>query len=383
MSQIKPIKFGDREIGGDNPPYIIAEIGSNHNGDMELAKKLIDSAKENGADAVKFQSWDNKTLVSKAEYERNIDYGDTPEDKHKHFGTLKEMIEEYYLREEQHYELANYCKQIGITFASSPFSEKEVDLLVKIGVPFLKVASMDVTNLPFLSYVGKQGLPVILSTGMSTLAEIDDAYQALLKAGCNDIVLLHCISIYPPKMADIHLNNIPMLEQAFETPVGFSDHSIGTEVPKIAMAMGACVIEKHFTLDKEMAGWDHTISANPAELNVMSQDANKSRAELQKEIENNPDLETIRGQYKRTVSQAEMDKRIKFCRCIVAKTNLKAGHIITAADLDYKRPGNKISPNESKYIIGRELLVDVEEDQEFEWDNFGALKQPNEMKKVA
>jgi N,N'-diacetyllegionaminate synthase len=370
---MKHINFYEKIIGSGHQPYIIAEIGSNHNGDMDIARKLVDAASACGAHAVKFQSWDPASLVSKAEYNRNQNYGNSEADKHRHFGTLEEMIKTYYLRPEQHYELAAYCKTKNIHFSSSAFSKKEVDLLKDVGVPFIKVASMDTTTPPLLDYIGRQGLPVILSTGMSTLGEIETAWNVLRQAGCKDIALLHCVSIYPTPLEDIHLRNIEALSLVFDVPVGFSDHSMGTDVPLMAMGLGACIIEKHFTLDKTMQGWDHWISADPAEMAVLGRAATKPAAALLSEVQKLPHFELIAGSTVRTVSAAEIKKRDAFRRCIVARTALKAGHVISENDLDYKRPGNKISPTEMPYIIGRELLCDVEADHEFEWTNFGKL----------
>lgn len=256
-----------KEVFNFCEPYIIAEIGANHNGDMDLAKKMIDSAVECGCDAVKFQSWTPDSLIAKEEYDRNQSYDDSPK---KHFGSLKEMVEKYYLRDEQHFELKEYCESKGVDFCSSPFSNKEVDLLVSLGVPFLKIASMDINNIPFLKYAAKTMKPIVVSTGMSTLSEIEIAVKTIQEEGNSNIVLLHCISIYPPKDKDIHLRNITMLQQAFNLPVGFSDHSFGASIPLASVALGACIIEKHYTLDKDLPGWDHEISANPDEMKTIS-----------------------------------------------------------------------------------------------------------------
>ncbi|HEY3389501.1 MAG TPA: N-acetylneuraminate synthase family protein, partial [Prolixibacteraceae bacterium] len=216
------------ELKNFGKPFIIAEIGSNHNGDMQLAKKIIDAAKLCGCEAVKFQSFNDKSLICKAEYEANTKYNDSAK---KHFGSLEEMVRKYYLREEQHFELKEYCDKIGIIFSSSPFSNAEVDLLIKLDVPYIKVASMDINNYPLLRYIASTMKPILLSTGMATLAEIDNAVHIIEKEGNSQIVLLHCISIYPPAYEDIHLHNITMLQQTFPYPIGFSDHSIGTHIP--------------------------------------------------------------------------------------------------------------------------------------------------------
>lgn len=334
-------------------PYIIAEIGANHNGDMELAKKMIDSAVACGCDAVKFQSWTPQSLIAKEEYDRNQSYDDSAK---KHFGSLKEMVEKYYLRDDQHAELREYCEGKGVDFCSSPFSNKEVDMLVKLDVPFLKIASMDITNIPFLKYAAKTMKPLVVSTGMSTLAEIETAVKTIQAEGNNQLVLLHCISIYPPKDQDIHLRNITMLQQTFDLPIGFSDHSFGASIPLASVVLGACIIEKHFTLDKDLPGWDHEISANPEEMKTICQDSKKIAAAL--------------GNTFRLVSEEEEQKKGKFRRSIVSVRNLEKGHVIAEADLAYKRPGTGIPPNEYNYLVGRKLKEAVTEDFLFNWNNF-------------
>jgi len=333
-------------------PYIIAEIGSNHNGEMDLAKNIINSAKECGADCVKFQSFDNKSLISKEEYDRNQKYNDSPK---KHFGSLKEMVDKYYLRREQHFELKNYCDKIGIDFASSPFSNEEVDLLVELDVPFVKVASMDINNLPFLEYIASKNKPVVLSTGMADLAEIETAVKTIENTGNNEIVILHCISIYPPKYEDINLKNILMLKEAFSYPVGFSDHSLGTSIPLASVALGSCLIEKHFTLDKDLPGWDHAISADPAELKELVQESKN--------------IFTALGSKRRIVSHDEFEKRKKFRRSLLAAKNLSKGTILNAEFLLSKRPGTGIAPNEIKYVIGKKLKKDYEADELLKWED--------------
>jgi sialic acid synthase SpsE len=336
-------------------PYIIAEIGANHNGDIDLAKKMIDSAVECGCDAVKFQSWTPDSLIAKEEYDRNQSYDDGDGGK-KHFGSLKEMVGKYYLRPEQHFELNEYCKNKGVDFCSSPFSNSEVDLLMKLEVPFFKIASMDINNIPFLKYMAKTMKPIVISTGMSTLAEIETAVKTVNEEGNNDIILLHCISIYPPKDEDIHLRNITMLQQAFNLPVGFSDHSFGSSIPLASVVLGACLIEKHFTLDKEYPGWDHAISANPEEMKIICHDSKKINAAL--------------GNLYRTVSKDEEEKKAKFRRSIVSAKPMKKGTIITENDIVYKRPGTGIPPNEYGYVVGRKLNCDLEADEVLNRNDF-------------
>lgn len=348
---MEKLNIAGRLVGPGEPPYFIAEIGSNHNGDMDLARKLVDAAVEAGADAVKFQSWSKRSLVCREEYARNTKYADTL----RHFGTLEEMVEKYQLTPEQHEEIAAYCAEKGALFMSTPFSKSEADMLDALGLPFFKIASMDVNNLPLLAHVGAKGKPVMLSTGMSTLGEVERALAVLREAGAGPVCLLHCIAVYPPKFEDINLKNIPMLEQVFEVPTGFSDHSQGTAIPLAAVAVGACVIEKHFTLDHAMPGWDHWVSADPGEMRQLVADGRNIFAAL--------------GSGVRTVNADEQAKKLAFRRCAVAARALPAGHVLEEVDLDFKRPGSGIHPDEVGYIVGRALKRSLDEDDILRWED--------------
>lgn len=348
---MEKINLDGRLIGPGELPYIIAEIGANHNGDMRLCKKLIDSAKKCGADAVKFQSWSKSSLISRAEYNRNTSYSD----KKKHFGSLEEMVEKYQLTPEQHYEVKKYCEKKGITFLSSGFSEEEIDLLDSLEIPVFKIASMDINHLPLLRYIAKKHKPVILSTGMATLGEIEQAVQVLRDGGAGPIALLHCISIYPPAYETIHLRNMHMLEQAFDVPVGFSDHTLGTAIPLAAISLGACIIEKHFTLDKTLDGWDHAISADPIELETIVREGKNIFKSL--------------GSTTRSVTEAEMEKRKKFRRSVVIAHPMQKGDVIQLKDLAFKRPGIGINPDEVDYLVGRALSHDVDTDVVLSWED--------------
>lgn len=345
------VKFGDVPVGTDAHPYVIAEIGSNHNGDMNLCRQLIDAAAEAGAHAVKFQSWTEKSLIAREEYERNTEYSD----KKRHFGSLWDMVKAYQFTAEQHKEAHAYCLERGIAFCSTPFSPEETDLLESLDVPFYKIASMDIVHLPFLKYVARKQRPMLISTGMATLAEIEAAVETVRAEGNDQIVLLHCVSIYPPDYEMIHLRNMATLQQAFDVPVGFSDHTMGTAIPLAAIALGACVIEKHFTLDQDMEGWDHAISATPAELRTIVEEGRNIRIAL--------------GGGKRIVTEAEMEKRKKFRRSLVTRRALPQGHVLVEADLDAKRPGTGISPAEMNYALGRKLARDMQEDDVIRWED--------------
>jgi N,N'-diacetyllegionaminate synthase len=346
---MKAVSFGDVVVGSGYPPYIIAEIGSNHNGDINLCRHLIDSAADAGAHAVKFQSWTESSLIAEEEYVRNTEYSD----KKRHFGSLREMVKAYQFTAEQHLEAHSYCKARGIAFCSSLFSTEEADMLEKLDVPFFKIASMDIVHLPLLKYVARKHRPMVISTGMATLAEIEQAVETVRREGNEQIVLLHCISMYPPDYDIIHLRNMMTLQQAFDVPVGFSDHTLGISISLAAITLGACVIEKHFTLDKEMPGWDHAISANPEELRAI--------------IEEGKNIFTALGSNRRIVTASEMEKRIKLRRSLVARRALRQGHVMTEEDIDAKRPGTGIAPDEISYVLGRKLARDVQQDQVLHW----------------
>ena len=335
-------------------PYIIAEIGANHNGDMNLAKRMIDEAVLCGADCVKFQSWTKNSVFSKKTYEDNYFLQDDYRNRTDY--TLEEIVDKYHINSEQHRELKAYCDKIGIDFNSTPFSKAEVDLLVdELDVPFIKVASMDLNNVPFLSYIAKKNKPVVISTGLCGLSEINQAVECLEENGCNEIVLLHCVSIYPPKDDSVNLNNIDMLRMNFGYPVGYSDHTIGTVAPIMSLAKRVVIIEKHFTLDKNMEGWDHKISADPEELRIICQAAAVGYRML--------------GNFRRTV-QEDAERRAAFQRSIVAAKNIKKGDTIQESDIDYKRPGSGISPQFYQFIVGKVAKRDIAYDEIIRMEDF-------------
>ena len=245
--------------------YIIAEAGVNHNGDINLAYKLCDAAKEAGVDAVKFQTWKTEKIVTKkallAEYqEANIANKKTSQ---------YEMLKQLELSYDEFRKLKEHCDNIGIQFLSTPDTEEDTDFLLEIGMPLLKIGSGDVTNIPFLRIVGRKQKKVVLSTGMSTLADVEKAYNALIESGAPEVALLHCTTNYPCPYEEVNLNAMRTLKEAFKCQVGYSDHTMGIEVPVAAVAMGAEIIEKHFTLDKNMEGPDHKASLEPQELKQM------------------------------------------------------------------------------------------------------------------
>ena len=331
------IRLRDSSILSDfNKPYIVAEINTSHFGNKEIAKEMIVKAKEAGCDCVKFQSWSAETLYSKSYYDENP--------------IAKRMFKKLSFSEMELAEVAEFSNAIGIAFSSTPYSRGEVDFLLgKCNAPYVKVASMDLNNYIFLDYIARTGAPIILSTGMAELDEIHMAVETIKKAGNKDICLLHCISIYPPETTTIQLKNISGLRDEFpDLLIGFSDHSIGTEMSIAAVALGACVIEKHFTLDKTKIGFDNQMASEPEEMALLVRSCHNVQIAL--------------GDTRRIVFPSEMEQRKKMRRSIVVVKDMKAGTKLTVDDLDVKRPGTGLPPDKISELIGKTLRRDIEGD---------------------
>ena len=331
------IRLQDSTVLSDfNRPYIVAEINTSHFGNMETAKEMIDQAKKAGCDCVKFQSWSMKSLYSKSYYDENP--------------IAKRFFNKFAFSDADLTEVAEYSKKSGIAFSSTPYSKVEVDfLLEKCNVPYIKVASMDLNNYPYLDYIARSGTPIVLSTGMGELEEIQKAVETIEKTGNKNICILHCISIYPPEISTIRLNNILGLRENFpDYSIGFSDHSIGTEMASAAVALGACMIEKHFTLDKTKIGMDNQMASEPEEMALL--------------VRNCHNVQMALGDTRRIVLPAEMEQRKKMRRSIVAVKDSKAGTKLTADDLDAKRPGTGLPPDKISELVGKTLLRDIKGD---------------------
>lgn len=328
----------------ENKTFIIAEAGVNHNGSFELAKQLVDKAVWAGADCIKFQTFNSKNLVSKnaqkAEYQKKTT--DSSE-------SQLDMLKKLELSKEEFIELRDYCNQKGIMFLSTPFDLESIDFLASIGVKTWKIPSGEITNYPFLRAIGKRKESVIMSTGMCTLDEVREAIKVLKDFGTIDITLLHCTTEYPAPYDSVNLKAMLTLQKEFGFKVGYSDHTNGIEVPVAAVAMGASVIEKHFTLDKNMEGPDHKASLVPDELKLMVQS-----------IRN---VEVALGDGKKQPSNAEK-KNIAIARkSIVAACEIKKGEIFTEENLTAKRPGNGISPINWAEVLGKIAKRDFSEDE--------------------
>ena len=327
-----------------NKTFIIAEAGVNHNGSFELAKQLVDKAVWAGADCIKFQTFNSKNLVSKNA--QKADYQKKTTDSSE---SQLEMLKKLELSKEEFIELRDYCNQKGIMFLSTPFDLESIDFLASIGVKTWKVPSGEITNYPFLRAIGKRKESVIMSTGMCTLVEVRNALNVLTEFGTTDITLLHCTTEYPAPYDSVNLNAMLTLQNEFSYRVGYSDHTNGIEVPVAAVAMGASVIEKHFTLDKKMEGPDHKASLEPNELKQMVQS-----------IRN---VELALGDGIKKPSEAEK-KNIAIARkSIVAACDIKKGEMFTEENLTAKRPGNGISPMNWAEVLGKIAKRDFSEDE--------------------
>ena len=336
-------------------PYVIAEIGANHNGDMSLAEDLIKAAKKAGADCVKFQSWTKDSIFSKVKYEENYFLKDDYRGR-KDF-TLEEIVEKFSVSKKQLFELREISSGLSIDFACTPFSFDEAKFLATdLDVRFIKIASMDINNYPFLDFVARLGKPVIMSTGLCGLAEIDRAVSVFESVGNKDFSLLHCVAEYPPEDANTNLLNIQTLNSCYpEYEIGFSDHSIGICLPLAAIAIGATIIEKHFTLDKSMPGWDHRVSATPEELSDICIGGKRIAEALGSS---------------RVMATEDDDRKKEFRRSIVTTRAIRKGEIFKNEDLTFKRPGTGVSPEFVDFIVGRVATRDLDADEVVHSDDF-------------
>lgn len=321
---------------------IIAEAGVNHNGDMDLAKELIVKAKEAGADYVKFQTAVNPTskYAPKAEYQKRETGADE---------TQLQMALKLRLTLDQHYELYEYCKTVGIDYLSTAFDIDSVHFLDSLGLPFWKIPSGEITNLPYLLEIAKTHKPVVMSTGMAEMNEIAETIEILKSNGSGDITLLQCHTDYPTQMCNVNLRAMNTLADTFHLPVGLSDHSIGIEVPIAAVAMGATVIEKHFTLDRNMYGPDHKASIEPDELKKM--------------VSSIRNIEVALGNGEKVCSPLEQKNIIVARKSIVAKRDIKQGEVLSEENITTKRPGNGVSAMKWFEVLGTKAVRDFGEDE--------------------
>jgi len=348
---IQPVKIKDFVIGPGNPCFIIAEVGVNHNGDMKLAHKLIDAAVEAGADAVKFQSFVTEDLVTPGAKKARYQVETTGQN-----GGQLVMLKKLELSKGQQKELKTHCDEAGILYLCTPYEEKSADLLENIGVAAYKIASTDITNIPFLRYIARKGIPVILSTGMSSLGEVEEAVNELKLHGLDGkIIILQCTSEYPAPVNEINLRAMKTMELAFGCPVGFSDHTPGVGASPWAVAAGACVVEKHFTLDSNMQGPDHRASIEPKEL-----------SELVKTVR---DVERALGDGIKRPMPSELPNKTRMQKSLVATRSISTGEIIQEADLTCKRPGNGLPPKWLDRVVGKKAAKQIQKEEMLELDS--------------
>lgn len=317
-------------------PYIIAEVNSSHNGNTEVAKKMIDAAVEAGCNCVKFQSWSSGSLYSKSHYKANP--------------IAKRFVDKLSLTSSELKEMADYCKEKKIGFSSTPYSKEEVDFLTdECDVPFIKISSMEVNNPEYIKYIANKQVPIIISTGMSDFDEVKKSVEIIESTGNKNIIILHCVSVYPTPVETANLNNILTLREMFpDYPIGYSDHTLGDTAAIIATTIGAAAIEKHITLDAKKIGMDNQMAMEPEPLSIL--------------VDKCKSVAAVLGEKERTVQPEELKQRENMRRSIVVTRDMKAGEIITEDVLDVKRPGSGMAPEQIKEILGKKLKNDIEAD---------------------
>jgi len=316
--------------------YFIAEGGLNHNGDINIAKKLIDAAKECGANAIKFQTYKSENFVRET---------------NQYFDVFKNAE----LTFEQFKELKNYSENIGLTFFSTPFDMESAEFLNELGMPCFKIASSDLTNLPLITKIAKMQKPMIISTGLSTMNEINDAVNCCLFEGNNQIAILHCVANYPTQPNEVNMNVINTLKKTFNFPIGYSDNGESTLVDIVAVSMGANIIEKHFTLDKKMAGPDHGFSIDPNGLKSL--------------ISQIHEVDQMKGDGIKIPQFSEIKNRLAIRKSITAKQDLQQGKKIQENDISIKRPADGIEPKYITMILGKTVNTNIKKDSPILWSN--------------
>jgi N,N'-diacetyllegionaminate synthase len=345
------VRIGKRLVGEGQPCFLAAEVGINHNGDMELAHQSIDAAADAGADAVKFQNYRTEDFLS----DRALT--------HEYTSQGKSVVESQYdmfkrceLAPAKLRELREHCDRRGVIFFSTPTSETGIQELIEIGVTLLKNGSDYLVNLPLIRGMARTGLPTVISTGMATLDDVSDAVEAFRGAGGKDLILLHCTSSYPTPAEDVHLRKIGTLRATFDCPVGLSDHTDGTVAAIGAVALGACMIEKHFTLDKNLPGPDHRFSADPGEFRAL--------------VESVRSMEKSLGSAELKPAASEQLGRSDYRLSCVAARELPAGRRLVASDIAFRRPGSGFPPKELEALIARELVKTVQQGHVFSSEDF-------------
>ncbi len=335
------LDIGGCKIGPDEPTFIIAEVGVNHNGNPDLAHRLVDAVAGTGADAVKFQTFKPERIISpcapKAKYQEVA--GKSGE-------SQLDMVRQFELSHEVFRDIHAHCREAGVRFLSTPFDEPSADFLVELGVSALKIPSGEITNLPFLSYLAEKGLPMFVSTGMASLGEVEWAVETMERAGNDQIALLHCVSNYPANPADVNLRAMLTMAAAFGCTVGFSDHTVGRQVPIAAVAIGGRVLEKHITLSRDMPGPDQRMSTEPDEF-----------ARLVDDIRS---VESALGDGRKLPAAAEAETAIVARKSLVAICPISSGTTIRPEMITAMRPGNGLPPSMTDMVVGKSAVVDLQ-----------------------
>ena len=344
------VKLGSQLVGDENPPYIIAEAGLNHNGSVDLAKKLIDEAKKLKCNAIKFQSFTAKRRVSKEV--KSVKYSEQSDGLQEN---IFEMFDRLSLSKEEHKKIFKYAKLKNIDIFSTPFDEKSVDLLEELNVKFYKIASVDLVNLPLIEKVGKTGKPVILSTGMSNLGTVEDAIERFKKTGNKNLILLHCLSSYPANESEMNLKAIKTLKRNFNIPVGLSDHYPGIEISLMALGLGANIIERHFTINKSFEGPDHILSSEPKEMKKLVDIAKNTTS--------------ILGDGQKIIQPSEYVVINSQRKSIYAVKNIKTSEKLSRQNICIKGPGGGILPKYYEFLLKRKVKKNISQDHPIQWDD--------------
>jgi len=348
----KEIKIGNRLVGNGHPSYIIAEIGANFDNSLTKAKELCGAAKEAGADCAKFQSFISEKIVSAKGFARMQLKG-----VHGSWGRpVNEVFKDAEFPREWHAEVMEYCTKIGIDFSTSPYDFDAVDLCEQLKVPYIKIGSGEITWLEMLEYIAKKNMPMILATGDATMSEIDEAIRTIEATGNNQLILLQCITNYPSMIESANINVLKTYQSSFDILTGYSDHSAGDVVILGSIALGGCVVEKHFTLNKKDAGPDHPHSMDVVEMTQMIQRIRQ--------------LEIAMGSTRKFVVEEEAETVTVQRRGLYAARSIKKGQIITAEDITTLRPALGILPKYKSVVIGKTAKMDIDENEPIFWDNF-------------
>lgn len=351
MAELKSVvRIGNAQIGASAPVWIIAEAGVNHNGDLGLALELVHAAKECGAACVKFQTFRSERIVTRESPKARYQLETTSVNE-----SQFEMLKKLELGYDAFARIAEECAREGVVFLSTPYSIEDVDLLESLHAPAYKIASALAVEPPLLERVADTGKPVLLSTGMCNLDEVRTAVRTLTRAGCEELVLFQCTTDYPSRLEEANLRVIPTLREEFRAPVGYSDHSEGLLATTAAVALGACAIERHFTLDRTMPGPDHLASSDPAEMRLL--------------VETVRNVEKALGSGIKSPTARETANRKNMRRGIVAARQLPDGHRLELQDLAFKRPLQGIAPAEYEQLIGRRLTRTVAADEPISWSD--------------